>query len=333
MNRLLLIVIAIAAILNASLAYGQGACCGPRVIYSQPSYSAPSQTWPQRSAWEYERIEGSDGLFRRFRFRRDSAGSSSIREEDEFAWSLLGNGQYEQRGRLADLLGKLKGLGGGNLLDRFGKSEAGYERSESGLLKAFSYLGKSILNPKGLPDIPNTRDILPPLQDDLGAREQNAFLLAKQGLELQAQQQLSNNELRKAQLEATSRLASVETLAKANERRLAETVRAILEADKQAAIQLELQQQTQAGESLANIPIDNRELAAVVQARCWSCHGPAKQAGGVDFREARAWGEAEWDAAELAVSTGAMPKDGQPLSREQINLFRQQLKDVIRAGK
>ena len=109
MNRLLLLVVAAATILHATLAHGQGACCAPRVIYSQPSYSAPSystpaQTWPQRSAWEYERIDGSDGLFRRFRFRRDSANSTAIREEDEFAWSLLGNGQYEQRGRLADLL-------------------------------------------------------------------------------------------------------------------------------------------------------------------------------------------------------------------------------------
>lgn len=331
MNQFVLLALSLGVILHAANASAQ--CCGQRV-YTQPQYSTPSPAqWPQFSAWEYERIEGRDGLFRRFRFRRDSANASSVREEDDFAWALLGNGQYEQRGRLADLLGKLKDFGGGNLLDRFGKSEAGYQRDEYGLLKAFSYLGKSVLNPKGLPDIPNTRDILPPLQDDLKAREANAFLLAKQGLELQAQQQLSNNELRKAQLEATARLASVETLAKANERRLAETVRAILEADKQAAIQLELQQESKSGDSLANIPIDNRDLATLVQAKCWGCHGPTKAAGGVDFREANQWGDGEWGAAYEAVATGSMPKDGQPLSREQIALFRDQWREVIRAGK
>ena len=144
---------------------------------------------------------------------------------------------------------------------------------------------------------------------------------------------IGNNELRKAQLEATARLASVETLAKANERRLAETVRAILEADKQAAIQLEVQQETGAANSLANVPIDNRELAAVVLAKCWGCHGPAKQAGGVNFAGARTWEEPQWEAAYDAVSSGSMPKDGQPLSREQIDLFKAEWKAAILRGK
>lgn len=326
MNQFVLLALSFGVVLHAANASAQ--CCGQRV-YAVPQYSTPSPAqWPQFSAWEYERIEGRDGLFRRFRFRRDSANSGSVRETDDFAWALLGSGQYEQRGRLADLLGKLKDFGGGNLLDCFGKSEAGYQRDEYGLLKAFSYLGKGILNPKGLPDIPNTRDILPPLQDDLRAREANAFLLAKQGLELQAQQQLSNNELRKAQLEATSRLASVETLAKANERRLAETVRAILEADKQAAIQLELQSESKAGDSLANIPIDNRDLALIVQAKCWGCHGPSKQDAGVDFRQADQWGADEWDTAYEEVASGRMPRNGTPLSREEIRLFRDQARRV-----
>lgn len=325
MNRLLFTTIVAAVLALCAAATAAPPCCG--TTYG-PTYSQPARsTWPQFSDWEYERIEGRDGLFKRFRFRRDSA-TQSTRETDDFAWALLGNGQYEQRGRLADLLGKAR-----ELLPQLGKSEAGYERSEYGLLKAFSYLAKSAINPKGLPEIPNTRDILPPLADDLAAREANAFLLAKQGLELQAQQQLSNNELRKAQLEATARLATVETLAKANERRLAESIRGILEADKQAAIQLEVQQETGAGNSLANIPIDNRELATLVGAKCWGCHGPAKQGGGVNFAGARSWGEGEWEAAYDAVSSGSMPKDGQPLTREQIDLFKAEWKAAILRGK
>ena len=326
MNRLLFTTIVAAALALCAAATAAPPCCG--TVYG-PAYSTPARsTWPQFSDWEYERLEGNSGLFRRFRFRRDSASSGSTREVDDNAWALLGNGQYEQRGRLADLLGKAR-----ELLPQLGKSEAGYDRSEYGLLKAFSYLAKSAIAPKGLPEIPNTRDILPPLADDLAAREQNTFLLAKQGLELQAQQQLSNNELRKAQLDATARLASVETLAKANERRLAETIRGILEADKQAAIQLEVQQESGAGNSLANVPIDNRELATVVLAKCWGCHGPAKQAGGVNFAGARTWDEPQWEAAYDAVSSGSMPKDGQPLSREQIDLFKAEWKAAILRGK
>ena len=326
MNRLLFTTIVAAALALCAAATAAPPCCG--TVYG-PAYSTPARsTWPQFSDWEYERLEGNSGLFRRFRFRRDSASSGSTREVDDNAWALLGNGQYEQRGRLADLLGKAR-----ELLPQLGKSEAGYDRSEYGLLKAFSNLAKSAIAPKGLPEIPNTRDILPPLADDLAAREQNTFLLAKQGLELQAQQQLSNNELRKAQLDATARLASVETLAKANERRLAETIRGILEADKQAAIQLEVQQESGAGNSLANVPIDNRELATVVLAKCWGCHGPAKQAGGVNFAGARTWDEPQWEAAYDAVSSGSMPKDGQPLSREQIDLFKAEWKAAILRGK
>ena len=324
MNRLLFTTIVAAVLSLVAAATAAPPCCG--TVYG-PTYSRSTETWPQYSNWEYKRLEGNSGLFERFRFRRDSA-TQSTRETDDFAWALLGNGQYEQRGRLADLLGKAR-----ELLPQLGKSEAGYERSEYGLLKAFSYLAKSAIAPKGLPEIPNTRDILPPLADDLLAREQNAFLLAKQGLELQAQQQLSNNELRKAQLEATTRLATVETLAKANERRLAESIRGILEADKQAAIQLEVQQESGAGNSLANVPIDNRELATVVLAKCWGCHGPAKQAGGVNFANARTWDEPQWEAAYDAVSSGSMPKDGQPLSRDQIDLFKSEWKAAILRGK
>lgn len=325
MNRLLFTTIVAAALALCAAATAAPPCCG--TVYG-PTYSTPARsTWPQFSDWEYERLEGDSGLFRRFRFRRDSA-SSSTREVDDFAWALLGNGQYEQRGRLADLLSKAKGL-----LPQLGKSEAGYDRSEYGLLKAFSYLAKASILPKGLPEIPNTRDIFPSLADDMAAREQNTFLLTKQALELQGQQQLSNNELRKTQLEATAKLATVEALAKANERRLAETVRAILEADKQAAIQLEVQQETGAGNSLANVPIDNRELAAVVLAKCWGCHGPAKQAGGVNFANARTWEEPQWEAAYDAVSSGSMPKDGQPLPREQVDLFKAEWKAAILRGK
>jgi hypothetical protein len=328
MNRFLFATIIAAALALCAAATAAPPCCGTYGPTYAPTYSTPARsTWPQYSDWEYERIEGRDGLFKRFRFRRDSA-SSSTRETDDFAWALLGNGQYEQRGRLADLLGKAR-----DLLPQLGKSEAGYERSEYGLLKAFSYLAKASILPKGLPEIPNTRDIITPLADDMAAREQNAFLLAKQGLELQHQQQLSNNELRKAQLDATTRLATVETLAKANERRLAESIRGILEADKQAAIQLEVQQETGAGNSLANIPIDNRELATLVGAKCWGCHGPAKQDGGINFANARAWGEPEWDAIHDEVSSGRMPRGGQPLSRDQIDLFKAEWKAAILRGK
>lgn len=326
MNRLLFTTIVAAALALCADATAAPPCCG--TVYG-PTYSTPARsTWPQFSDWEYERLEGNSGLFRRFRFRRDSA-SQSTREVDDFAWALLGNGQYEQRGRLADLLGKAR-----ELLPQLGKSEAGYDRSEYGLLKAFSYLaGPGLLNAKNLPEIPNSKDTIGPIDLDMRAREQNAFLLAKQGLEQQAQQQLSNNELRKAQLEATARLATVETLAKANERRLAESIRGILEADKQAAIQLEVQQEIGAGNSLANIPIDNRELATLVGAKCWGCHGPAKQGGGVNFAGARSWGEGEWEAAYDAVSSGSMPKDGQPLTRDQIDLFKAEWKAAILRGK
>lgn len=325
MNRFLFATIVAAAFALCAAATAAPPCCG--TVYG-PTYSTPARsTWPQYSDWEYERVEGNSGLFRRFRFRRDSA-SQSTRETDDNAWALLGNGQYEQRGRLADLLGKAR-----ELLPQLGKSEAGYDRSEYGLLKAFSYLAKASILPKGLPEIPNTRDVMPLPTDDMIARENNAFLLAKQGQELHAQQLLSNNELRKVQIEATARLATVETLAKANERRLAESIRGILEADKQASIQLEVQQESGNGNSLANVPIDNRELATVVLAKCWGCHGPVKQAGGVNFAGARTWDEPQWEAVYDAVSSGSMPKDGQPLPREQVDLFKAEWKAAILRGK
>lgn len=318
MNRLLFVTIVAAAFALCAAATAAPPCCGQ--TYYAPTYSRATETWPQYSGWEYERLEGDSGLFRRFRFRRDSANGNSIRETDDFAWALLGNGQYEQRGRLADLLGQLKNAG--SLLQQLGKSEAGYSKDEYSILKAFPYLSKlGLLQGKGIPGAVDPKDYLAPFSTDKQAQADYASKATLASISSQERVALANADIEREQIRGRNLLALEAQRAQSEERFLAEMKEILAVRNRLATVTADPEE---GGGNASKIPVDSPELAKVIADNCFKCHGSDRQDSGLDFRVVDARDGKLWRKIAGQVETGLMPSKGQRLPDDQIELFYEQ---------
>jgi hypothetical protein len=278
------------ALLLAALAVMTPPCyaCGPG--YSAPVY-APAYT--AASDWKWSILP--DGTYRKYR----SVGGHI--EWDSQVYSRDTAGNYHPY---------VKQLG----QTVYGYHEPHYRAAqELGYLPA-KYLPPSILKQLSEPAPLNPRDFLPIVGDDAVDREAGT-----KALELAIRQK---SDVDRAAIDARAKrdTAQLELSRQAMVFNQYERMQ-----QKNAEILALLQQQTAitaSGQADGpTLPIADKQLHAVVVARCYECHG-GKQGvkKGVDFRQKLS---AEvWAKSVALVCLGEMPQGGQPLSSEEVKLFR-----------
>jgi hypothetical protein len=190
--------------------------------------------------------------------------------------------------------------------------ELGYEPAK--------YLPQSILKQLSEPQPLNAKDFLPLLGDDKVEREAGT-----KALELAIRQ--------KADVDR----AAIDAKAKRDTAHLELTRQAMVfqqferMQQKNAEILALLHNQsaiTASGQANGpTLPINDPTLHSVVAAKCYDCHGGTKGVkAGIDFRQPLS--REAWSECVAAVCTGEMPQGGEPLTAEEVKLFRQAMKQT-----
>ena len=101
-----------------------------------------------------------------------------------------------------------------------------------------------------------------------------------------------------------------------------------------AALGLQFTQEYSLNTTFQELPLFERDVAPLLAARCWSCHGEETQEAGLDLRTVSAMlrggeagpvvirGHPELSELLAQVESGDMPPDEEPLSAEQQELLR-----------
>ena len=77
--------------------------------------------------------------------------------------------------------------------------------------------------------------------------------------------------------------------------------------------------------------IDNEKVAALVSSKCFKCHGAGgKVEKGIDFRTKLS--AEQWKMCFRECATGEMPREGQPLSSEELDLIQDEWLAVVKRG-
>ena len=317
----------IAAMLFASLCsfaeaqyyYSRSNCsngyCAPTYSYSAPSYSSVS--YPYYSAWEWKQWPTDPTYWIRVRYQHVSY-SDKISENDGWLYYRGDVGDWVKHCLISQYAAK-------PVIYPVGRTEVGYYEPTYRLVQQAPYLAKpGVLIAKQPPAPIDPRDFLVPYQDDGVARTESAFKTQISATELALQVVKSEQEKEKMQLLTRAQLSRDTLAAQNDERFLSEIKELFALRQRSATIQ-------SGGDAGGVVAIDNEKVAALVSSKCFKCHGAGgKVEKGIDFRTKLS--AEQWKMCFRECATGEMPREGQPLSSEELDLIQDEWLAVVKRG-
>ena len=340
MNRLLLaLALASASIFPPVAASAQcysPGYCAPKYgyapsYYNSPKYCTPGYTpssgptWYNTwSRWTYKQWDADPSYFIYYRTHYDHCGCWK-NFNDGWLYTYA-NGCYHKHCLISAYAGKPT-VYPTSYVEPLGKTEVGYFAPEYEAAKAFPYLVKpGVIYAQESPRFLDPRSVLAPLADQSTARAtfvDNAVRsTTDMALKIAAQEQANEAEKVRARnllaRQAQNDNTKLSILAKLNE--------IVATLDNKVTIDAEATPR-------AIINVGNPELARVIQDRCVSCHGPSKAEKGLNFAAVAPSDTKVWKAAYRLVATGQMPKGGDALTDEELDLFDEQYQVALRSSR
>lgn len=289
MLRYLILMLLVLSVQTSNAQYYNGCrtCYTPSYSYSTPSYSTPSVVWEWRQ-WPTDPT---------YWIRVKVVGQ--IIENDGYLYLKDGNywtkhcpiSQYQVK--------------------------AVYHEPTYKVIEAYPYLNRpGVLLPSAPPQLVDPRSFLAPVDE---SREAFAFVD-------KSTTSVTDMALRIAQGEQAKELSKINArneLAKAAQ---AGANDAVFMAELQKLFALRQRSavfDSGASVDTSQISVKDQQLAQVIVTTCLSCHGPTKQEAQLDLRSLEP-DSPVWADCWAEVRAGTMPKNGNRLTDEQIELFKKQ---------
>lgn len=287
---------------------------------STPTYSAPSVTYPYYSGWEWRQWDTDPTYWVRVRWHHFTYESKAL-ENDGWLYTKSAYGEWVRHCRIGEYSVAKP------VVYPLGRTEAGYFEPVYRLVQQAPYLAKpGTLIAKTPADAIDPRDFLVPFQDDGPTRSEAAFKSQTSATELALQVVKSEQAKELAQLQTRAQLARDALAAQNDERFLSEIKELFALRQKSATIRAD------ADSGAAVVAIENADTAAMVRKRCFECHGGSKGVGGsIDFRKPLT--AEELGKCFRSAAAGTMPKEGQPLSSEELDLLQEEWLAAVKRSK
>lgn len=287
-------------------------------------YSAPiyRNVW---SGWEYKVWPTDPKYYTYHRTWWDHCGTPK-NEYDGWLYCLDAHGCYVRHCLISQYGYKPK-LGSSPYFDPHGQTEAAYHGDQLALAKALVALtAPGVLAQKNLPFPGSANDILAPSYTTADARVANAHRESMSAKEYAAKIYQAEQDKEKLDLQIRGQIAILREEGQQDERLLAEF-------KEFRAVRLRQSKISAGAGTQVTIDVPNNELAEIIATKCVSCHGPQKQEGNLDFRNAGSLGYEKWNLCSLRCAAGEMPKDAPKLTLAQTQLFSDQAKIALKAGR
>lgn len=297
--------------------------CQPSYGYS-PTYTKSYGYRNQWSAWTYGAWGQDPSYFIFYRTFYDHCGTAT-NHNDGYLYSRYWHGGkwcYERHCLISAYAVKVPAT---RYIDPLGRTEVGYYQPEYEAARAFPYLVKpGVIHAQETPRFLDPRSVLAPLADQSLARsafvEKAVETTTSMALKIAAQDQANEAEKVRARgtlaRQAQNDNTKLQILAKLNE--------IVATLDNKVSIDAEATPR-------AIINVGNQSLSALIQDRCVSCHGPGKAEGGLNFASVAATDFKVWQKSFRKSATGEMPKGGEPLTDEELDLFEEQYQLALKA--
>ncbi len=293
----------------------KGYCPPKTAVYSVP-YVAPvysaAVAYPTYSGWTWSSWATDDGYWIKQRWVTYSATDRKLEDD---GWLYLKIGDNYTRAYLKAQYG-VTSLG--NV--KYGYDIFKYSAAQVVGPKVAVYLPPTHIPAQELPSPANVASILgdPDTHNDIDhadsdraelLRIQSSSRISEARIKLQSDERAMRHELAR-QVQTDNQVLSV-----AAELREFAAARA---------------QQASVG-NLSNgdaslIPIKNQQVSQILATKCISCHGPSKQLGNLDLRNADAFTYKMWAKLIRLADSGDMPRDGLPkVTKAEIAILEQML--------
>jgi hypothetical protein len=180
---------------------------------------------------------------------------------------------------------------------------------------------QGLVPPQGVPSPVDIASLLPPAATERAARTEATYKLSSSAQETLRSLALAEQQNERDESAARAKLANDVARHQSLERIVGKLGELMAVTENQATIN--------PSAVSAQIPLKNAQLVQLVSTKCFNCHGGAKTEAGVDFKEADRWGEDEWANVIGQVASGAMPRGGQKLTKDELALFKGEFKRVV----
>jgi mono/diheme cytochrome c family protein len=295
--------------------------CPPSYGYAPKSYGYTPRYYNTRSGWVYRSWPQDPKYYFHYYTIYDHCGKAT-NHNDGWLYTLDSYGCYHKHCLISQYAYKLEPS---RYIEPRGATEVGYYRPEYELARAFPYLVKpGVIHAQESPRFLDPHSVIAPLNDQESARlafaEKSVESVTSMGLKIAERGQAIEAEKVRARGQLASQAQNDNTklqiLAKLNE--IVATIDRTVTIDAGATPR-------------AIINVGNPALAALIQDRCVSCHGPSKAEGGLNFSNVAASDVKVWQAAFRKSATGEMPKGGEPLTDDELDLFDEQYQLSLKA--
>jgi len=293
----------------ASAQYGHGGYSGAHPYYRN--------VW---SGWVYAPWASDSNYYTFYRTKYDDCGIPT-NHNDGWLYCLKSPGCYEKHCKIADYSVKVPAR---NYIEPRGCTEVGYCKDEYELVKRYPFAA-GLTSPKDLPGTIDPRSLVATFDSQALARmafAEKSFTSTKDmALKIAEGEQAKELE----QIRGRNALARQIQADQNEERAFAEFKEYRATARREALID------NGAATPRAVINVGNPSLAGLIQDRCVSCHGPGKAEAGLNFANVAATDFKVWQKSFRKCATGEMPKGGEPLSNEELDLFDEQYQLALKA--
>jgi len=295
--RVLLLVLLAGEAAQAGYPYSAGKS------YGHATYPAATVHYPVYSDWTYHRQ--ANGHFRRSRWGWNSAYDKFV-DHDPAAYEILADGRYRLVGHT-----------------QIGDTVYGGDAVRAKIAKVFPELAILIppatLRQAGLADPTDVQSLLPPAQafDDAALNSASRSLtLMADSFRGVADKRLDNQRF---ETKVRGEVAKMAQSGQNFERAVSQFKELYAVVDQQARIS---ESGDGGGFDQVEIPKVGKQLSAVINAKCVSCHGPTKAEKGLDFTKPDQIGYQTLGIAYAKVYSGEMPPGSKAkLSEAETDLF------------
>jgi hypothetical protein len=310
---------------HAQYAGCYGGYCPPQTYAKSYGGYSGQRYYNTKSAWVYRPWPQDAGYFYHYYTVYDHCGNW-VNHDDGWLYTYHA-GCYTKHCRISEYAGK-PSLQPSPYTDPRGSTEVGYYGPDYQAAQKYPLLLiPGVLAQKNLPGTIDPRDILAPFTPTDQARQQFAERSHASATELALKIAQGEQAKELEQIRGRNALAREIQAHQNDERFLAEIKEFFAVRRQQATIDAGA-----VGASRSVINVGNPKLAELINARCISCHGPGKADGGLNFAEVTASNRAVWQKSYRKCATGEMPKGGEPLKNDELDLFDEQYQFALKSS-
>lgn len=324
MKRLIIaMALAVAAVCSTAEAQYYGGTCSPGYCpptyaktYSHPSYRS---VW---SGWTFAPWAHDGTYFTRYRTWYDHCGTAT-NHNDGWLYTRDAYGSYCKHCLISSYAAKVPAS---PYIDAIGKTESGYHADEYNVVRAYPVLlTTGLIAPKNLPGTIDPRSVLAPPESLAKARQ--AFAENTQVSSTEMALKIAQGEQAKEleQIRGRNQLAREIQSQQNDERFLAEIKEFFAVRRQQSVID------ASAATPRVALNVGNPKLGELISARCVSCHGPGKAEANLNFANVGPTDFKVWQKSFRKCATGEMPKNGEPLTDDELDLFDEQYQAALKS--